>query len=381
MKRLITVTLFLLAAAFPAMAMQNNPELITLNDGTPAIDVVISLPPDTTGTISLDLALASVTLKDSNDAVVFQTADARLHALEFNIAPNSGSHTLTIERLPGAAEAYVGVVSLPEMTVQGEAALIDSSTVTLNQETTLTLNATQPGGMVSVSIPADTTGVVTATFPGAFATTQLVDDAGSIVAESAGGHVDALSFVLDSGSYDFTILGSGLNTDVIACVRAVSAQEGGFTVIEAPASTEAAPAVADVTIACSATISTSSVNLRSGPGTGYSILGYGYRGETYPVGGINPENNWVVIGTADGASAWMAMNLAQLQGSCDALTVFNIPYQDAAPAQIIITSPGTSSSSVTGSYSGSAYDDDDHDDNHDDDHDDDDHDEYEHDDD
>jgi hypothetical protein len=51
--------LSLLVVTFPALAQQDNPDLITLNDATSAIDVVIT-PPDTTGTITLDLAQASV---------------------------------------------------------------------------------------------------------------------------------------------------------------------------------------------------------------------------------------------------------------------------------------------------------------------------------
>jgi uncharacterized protein YraI len=352
----------LLMMALPTLAQSDSPDLITLNDATPAIDVVITLPPDTTGTISLDLALASVTVTDANDAVVFTAADERLHGLEFNIAPNSGTHTLTVERLPGVTEAYVSVVSLPEMTVGGTVELVEGGTLALNEEAALALNTDNPGGTVSVEVPAETTGVITATFPGAFATTQLVDADGVLLAESTSGHVDALTFVLDGGSYDFTVLGSDLTGTVIAGVRAVSAEDGGFAVIETPATTSE-PVAEAVTGDCTATVTASSANLRSGPGTGYSVLGYAYRGESYFVGGQNQENNWIVIGTQGGGSAWLALNAAQMQGNCATLTVFDTPTQDAAPAQIIITSPGSS------------YDDDDYDD------DDDDHEEYEHDDD
>ena len=101
MKRFLIPLLFLLLlGALPALA-QDNTNLITLNDATPAIDVVITLPPDTTGTVSLTIAQAAITLTDSANVVVFHAADARLHAVELNIAPNSGSHTLTVERLPG----------------------------------------------------------------------------------------------------------------------------------------------------------------------------------------------------------------------------------------------------------------------------------------
>ena len=367
MKRItLLLTLFvLLVVALPTLA-QNNPDLITLNVASPAIDVVITLPPDSTGTISLDVALAAITVTDGNNAVVFSAADVRLHGLEFNIAPNSGTHTLTVERLPGVAEAYVSVVSLPEMTMNGVVNLIEGREVTFNQETALTLDSSSPGGTIAVNIPEETVGVLTTTFPGAHARTQLIDSDGLVLAESVGGHIDGLTFVLDSGDYDFTVLGSDLADPVIVGVRAVSDEEGGFMVIETPTNDQ----ITTISTGsdCTATITSSSANLRSGPGTGYSVLNYGYRGQTFVVGGQNPENNWLVVGTSDGGSAWVSKGIAQLQGGCDALTVFNIPLRDAAPAQIIITSPGSNPS----------YE---HEDEHEDEHEHEDDDHYEHDDD
>jgi len=133
------------------------------------------------------------------------------------------------------------------------------------------------------------------------------------------------------------VLGSGLTGTVVAGVRVVSAEDTGVTILEAPASAE--NVAADTTgAACIATVTNSSVNLRSGPGTGYSVSGYGYFNENYAVGGRNPENNWIVVGT-DSGSAWMALTGVNLQGACDALTVFNIPLRDAPVAPIIITTP------------------------------------------
>lgn len=342
MKRFLIPLLFLmLLGALPALA-QDNTNLITLNDATPAIDVVITLPADTTGTVSLAIAQAAITLTDSANAVVFHAADARLHAVELNIAPNSGSHTLTVERLPGMTEAYVSVASLPELNIKGTVEHIAGIAVTLNEEIALSLDATTPGGTAAVGIPDGTTGVVTATFPGSYATTQLVDAQGIVVAQSAGGHVDGVNLVLDAGNYDFTVLGSGLTGTVVAGVRVVSAEDTGVSILEAPANAQTV--TADTTGGtCSAVVTGSSVNLRSGPGTGYSVLDYGYLNENYVVGGRNPENNWIVVGT-DSGSAWMALTGVNLQGVCDTLTVFNIPLRDAQIAPIIITTPQPSGS-------------------------------------
>ena len=363
MKRLLISLVFALLVGILPTSAQDSAKLITLNDATPAIDVVITLPPDTTGAISLTMAQAAITLTDSANAVVFQAADARLHAVELNIAPNSGSHTLTVERLPGVTEATVSVTSLPELNVSGTVERRAGLSVTLNEEVALPLDANTPGGTVSLSIPDDTIGVVTATFPGAYATTQLVDTDGVIVARSVGGHVDGVNLAIDAGAYEFTLVSSGLTETVVAGVRVVSAEDTGITILEAPApATDIA--LGTTGTSCTSTITSSSVNFRSGPGTGYSVLGYGYLNESYLVGGHNPEDNWLVVAT-DTGSAWMARTGASLQGACDALTVFNIPLRDAEIAPLVITSS---------SYSD---DDDDEYEDHDDDHDDDDHDDHE----
>ena len=356
---LFALIIALLVAAVPAFAQQDNSNLITLNDASPAVDVVITLPQDTTGTISLDLALAGITLTDSNGGIVFTVSDERVHNLEFNIAPNSGTHTLTVERLPGVTEAFVSIVSLPEMTVGGTVELIEGNTLALNQEVALSLNTENPGSTVSVDIPMDTIGVITATFPGAFATTQLVDTNGMLLAESTGGHIDALTFVLDSGRYDFTVLGRDLSETVIVGVRSISAEEGEFTIIDAPAQSST---VSTNTTNCTAMVTSSSANLRSGPGTGYSILDYAYRDESYPVGGQNQENNWLVVGTPNGGSAWLAQSATQIQGTCNTLTVFDIPTRDAEPMQIIITSPSSSYNDDNDDDDYEEYDDNDDDD-------------------
>lgn len=375
MKRILiaTLALALLIVALPAFAQDSN--LITLNDATPAIDAVITLPPDTTGTIALNLSLAAVTLTDETNTTVFSAADGRLHALELNIAPNTGAHTLTVERLPGAAEAYVSVVSLPELPIPGSAILVPTNQVSFNQEASLPLNVTSPGNTVAVNIPGDIAGLVSATFPGAHATTQLVDAQGTVVAASYNGHVDGMNLVLDGGQYDFTVLASNLSDIVVMGVRAIPLAESGYNLLAAPAPMTT---VANVGTACTASVTLSSVNLRSGPGTGYSVIDYGYRDQTFSVGGINPENNWVVIGT-DSGSAWISESVARLDGQCAGLPVFNIPLRDAQPAPVIITTPApavivqSAPPSVSSSQpSNSSSHDDDHDGEHESEHEDDD---------
>jgi uncharacterized protein YraI len=365
MKRLSLFALILLAlnlsAVLPALA-QSDANLITLNDASPAIDVVITLPADTTGTVALEFSGAAVRLTDATNAVVFSAADERLHALELNIAPNSGSHTLTVERLPGTADSVVRVSSLPGLTMYGTAERVPGLAVVSNQEVALPLTPDHPGDSVSVTVAGASMGMLTAAFPGAGATTQLVDAAGVLVVESVGGHVDGISVLIDPGTYQFTLVSSGLSAAAAAGVRLVSADDAGVGALAAPVSTQE---VVAANTSCTAVVTVSSTNFRSGPGTGYTVIGYGYRDQVFDVGGRNLEDNWVLVALNSGASAWVSRGTVQTQGACSTLTAFNIPLRDAQPAPLVITGSGQSS----GSYSD---DDDDHGEHeeHDDDHDD-----------
>jgi hypothetical protein len=366
----ILISAFVLAMVIIALpVLAQDSDIITLNDATPAIDVVIALPPDTTGTIALNLISAAVTLTDATNTTVFSAADNRLHALELNIAPNTGTHTLTVERLPGVSDAYVSIVSLPELPVPGNAALVQSDQLNFNQEVSLPLDSANPGDSVAVNIPVDTTGMISATFLGANATTQLVDSQGVVVAASYNGHIDGMNVVLDGGEYDFTMFANNLAENIVTGVRAIPVEESGYIPLEAAVENTVASTSAND---CTASVIVSSVNLRSGPGTGYSILDYGYRDEVFPVGGINPEHNWIVIAT-ESDSAWLSDGVARLNGACDGLTVFNVPLRDAQPAPVIVVTPepqvivqsAPSGSSSTQSFNSGSHEDDDHEDDDD----------------
>ena len=182
---------------------------------------------------------------------------------------------------------------------------------------------------------------MTSTYFGANVTSQLVDNNGSVLATSYGGVIDGLNMVLDGGSYGMTLVGNNLTNTITAGVQVMPAESSGLVLLQLPAATEAPVVVsaatalppAAVAVACNATIAGTSVNLRSGPGTGYNVLGYGYQNESYPVGGTNPEQNWVVVGLPSG-SAWVSKTLVNLDGSCDNLTVFNVALRNAQQAQI-----------------------------------------------
>ncbi len=343
MKRLLlfVLTCVLALTVVPAMAQSTPNDVILLDDATPSVTANVSLPKDATGVVSLNLNNAMVTITDSTGKTMFQVADGRVHTIELSIIPNAGAQTIKVERLPGVMQAGVTIIALPELTSAGTAQFVDTSTLSPNQEHALKLDATNPGGTVQFSIPANTTGIVTSTYFGANVTAQVVDNNGTVLATSYGGAIDGLNMVLDSGSYGMTLVGNNLTNTITAGVQVMPSEASGLVMLQLPAPTEAPVVVAAATglpaepvvVACNATIAGTSVNLRSGPGTGYNVLAYGYQNETYPVGGTNPQQNWIVLGLPNG-SAWVSKGLVNMDGGCDNLSVFNIALQNAPEAQI-----------------------------------------------
>lgn len=349
-------------------------ELIVLNDTTPGIDVVITPSADTTGAVMLEVNNVSVMVTDVVGNVVFQSSDAHISGLAFQFAPNAGTHTLTIERLAGATQGFVRILAEAEIGDLGDVTLVNNDLLVLEQEADFPLSSSVPSSTANINIPEDSQGTITARFPGAPITAQLVNsEDGSVVATLMGSLIDGFSVTVESGQYEMVLVNNDTSRETVANVRVNTPQESDFAVlVDATTDTNvvvsdtAQPTTSAVETAsnCTITINTASINLRSGPGTGYSVTDYAFRNDTYQVGGVNAEENWLLVGTETG-SAWMNSRLGNLSGDCGDLVVFDIPYRDAATPQVVIQQPQVS---IYHEDDDDEYEDEDHDE--DDDHDD-----------
>ena len=325
--RTLIPLLTLSLVALPVLA-QDSGGLITLDDNTPSIDVNISMPADTTGVVALDVTETAISLVNDAGDVMLQTMDARVHGLELNVAPNSGAHTLTVKRLPGVVQAAVQVRSLPDLTNIGATQTLDATQLTLNQARVLVADVAQSS--THVSIPQGQPGVIDVSYPGVVGNLQITDALGVILL-SASSDVDGINLVLDPGEYDVTLQTQAAppNTQVSVQVN----QANSFTVLAIPTATTVPPTPQPQTsnAQCEATLTPLRTNFYSGPGTGYSLVGYGNQGQNYFVGGINRESNWLVVGTNIGG-VWVSTDNVSLSGNCSNLTVFDTPLLDAQSA-------------------------------------------------
>ncbi|GAB4575155.1 MAG: hypothetical protein Kow0077_25280 [Anaerolineae bacterium] len=387
MWRRMILTLVVLAGALvavlPARAQSGETDITVLNDSAPGIDVVITPVPGSSGAIRVEAYQAMIRMTDEAGRVVFETADPRVHLLELRLAPDAGTHVLTVERLPGVAEGYVRVTPRLDLADTGPVLLVDArQPLGFQQEADLPLGGTAPSAVTAVDIAAGQQGMVSLAFPGAPVTAQVVDASGQAVATLYGGQLDGLNLLLDEGHYETTLLNTAPDSPTVANVRLAAARAAtdlqsfaeGHT---QPVSLEggAGGQAAQTGQICTITINVSSINLRSGPGTGYSVLDYGFRGEELVVGGTNTTGTWLLVASEEGA-AWMSGTLGVLQGGCDGLPVYDIPYREARqpevivqPAQPVFVQAPASAAPASQGRSEEHDDDDDHDEReHDDDH-------------
>lgn len=101
---------------------------------------------------------------------------------------------------------------------------------------------------------------------------------------------------------------------------------------------------AERTSTCRFTVSASSANLRSGPGTAYTAVGYGYAGDEFPVTAQHTSGLWFQV-QADSGKAWIAASVGQLSGDCTSLPVSDAPLMNSAPS---VPEPGSGLSPTPG---------------------------------
>lgn len=344
----------MLLTAGPALA-QSGQDYIALTDSAPSIDVVVAQTPGTTGVVGLEMVEAAVLVLDADGLPVFQTSDSRVHQLELRLAPTADTYTLSAERLADASQAYVRVTSQPSLSEPDLTLAISQAQqpLTMYQTTDVRLDASTPTQVVDVTIPDGTTGTVEVSFPGAVIGVDVTDNAGQTVASLGASAIDGMSLVLDGGTYRLMLVTPQIEQAVTANVRVMNALPSSLdgmalaseTQANIPADTQVvtdtSAAAADTNSICVFSVGATAVNLRSGPGEGYSVLGFGFNGDRFQVGGTNTDGTWVLVGAADGSSAWASGDTGMLLGDCQGLAVYDIPSLSAPDTQVAIEQPAS----------------------------------------
>jgi hypothetical protein len=78
----------------------------------------------------------------------------------------------------------------------------------------------------------------------------------------------------------------------------------------------------EVNSTCQFKIESSSANLRSGPGTGYDIVGYAYENDQLAVLEVHTSGEWIKVA----GDAWLAVSVGELDDHCTSLPSSDTPF-------------------------------------------------------
>ncbi len=101
------------------------------------------------------------------------------------------------------------------------------------------------------------------------------------------------------------------------------------TPAEEKTETTAAPAKAQSGVTVVVKTAGASLRLRSGPGTGYAIIGSLANGSSYTATGRDSTSNWVRVNLADGTSGWLSTGYLSTTGSLADLPIVPIAARAA----------------------------------------------------
>lgn len=344
------------------IARAQDNAVITLDDQTPSVDVVITPTNGAAGVVYAELDGAQLHLLDSAGAETLGLIDKRITAIGIQVAQGATPHTLRLERLPGVSVARVMLTpqtTLPEVAV-----------VSVNQPVTV-LDAPIAARVElapAVSLPVtvnEQNNMVTLQFTDQQVTAQITDASGVVMLTGNGGSsISGLTVRLDVGAYGLTMSNRDLTTKsaVLVSLSTAPALTMSAAAVATPTETPAAEAQPDTVGVCTATVNVRSVNVRSGPGTAYSVLGYAAQNSVLPVGGIAREGGWLLVQTDIGAG-WISDTTAMLAGSCDSLTTYDIAVRNTQPPNLAQPQPSSGGTTGGAPATGGGHDDhDDHDD-------------------
>jgi hypothetical protein len=80
--------------------------------------------------------------------------------------------------------------------------------------------------------------------------------------------------------------------------------------------------------ACAFEIKVASANLRSGPGTGYDVIGYVFHDQKLAVVEIDSTGTWIKVALPGGQQGWLAVSVGELDDHCSGLPVGDEVFKD-----------------------------------------------------
>ncbi len=300
---------------------------------------VIALSPNLDLAVSLLNPSTQVAANSSTDPYSPVTSDARLsHRLQA-----SGVYTLLVSSSNGASGDFL--LRLVGDTSPSQPLVEDAPTTTALSPalTSQTYTYTTVNDPVVVN--------VTSTPPNTNVSIEVRSQSGSLLAIFE--NLPVMVTLPPNGTYEITAryAGDGVPVTVVfTVVQSALAQDAQSPVttpeIEPPATTPEVSSGDNQCLISSASI----VNMRSGPGTNYAVVGQLPSGITVPADGVN--NGWYHI-LVDETQRWVSASVVNASAACQALPFMQ--YQPSSNVQpsatfTVVTDVGQSSATPTPSY-------------------------------
>ena len=325
----------ILAATFlglrPANAQNSENSVIILDDSSPGANVIVTLDNNAPGAVNIEMANAQVVLTDAINTNVLTINDKRVKAFSFQLRQGAPTHILHFTRIAGAKTAQIylqALATLPAIaevlpninTVNDSLPSSNLSTVHLAPATSIPVTINDLTNMLNIQL-ADQPAMV-----------QMVDANGTMILTktAADNTLSALTITLSPGPYVLNVANSDTAAQSDLHVALSTAPTSQLMLL--------VPTETPIPAPCTAQVTSPSANIRSGPGTGYSILSVGYKNDIETVGGVNTQGDWLLVQTKT-ATGWISTQVTTTVGECSHLTAFNIPTMNAALATPVVPLP------------------------------------------
>lgn len=268
----------------------------------------------------------SLTILGPTGQIAFSNSDALTPILNDARAtvslPATGNYSLLVGSANGVFNTFTIAVRL---TTPGISTQLGADGITLN---------IPPGGQSqTVAIPASPTAdipvSIASTTPGFMFAAHISAPDGRVIM-AIDGALSSVSVVLPASDKPYTIVVSASNATDSGTITI--SQSGIVTDTGAPApavTEEVGNTDAPPTDQCSTTAGEGGVNIRSGPGTDYAVIG-GLAPNAYIV--VTGQNNGWYTGSTIYGAGWIAGSVVTLSGPCNNLPVVNAPPLPTATA-------------------------------------------------
>lgn len=161
----------------------------------------------------------------------------------------------------------------------------------------------------------------------------LRNEEGMVVSTANGSGESAVMMTIPAGDMSYTLIifaaDPAAGGEVSVSISPLGTAPDTDTSTDSASTPVPTEVVTDAT--CQVTSPGNNINVRSGPGTNYSVIASLAFGESFPVLGEN--SGWYAVQLPNGSTGWVAMSVVQTTGDCSTVGFYEFTGETAPPPQ------------------------------------------------